>query len=163
MSLKVLCAGCGPEERDRAESDVRRALGPRVEGGSWTVSLVKVQRRWSVTLTHPPGAVVTCVAAEGGLADAIQQALGGAAGPAVRSSSSPAAQPPSVTTTQRPGQRASRHVCGACQAAFVVRYEAAPDEAEETVAVACPHCWHRNYVLMAESAAETKEFTAEKA
>jgi len=28
--------------------------------------------------------------------------------------------------------------------------------------VACPHCWHRNYVLMAERAAESREFTAEK-
>ena len=44
----------------------------------------------------------------------------------------------------------------------MVRYEAGPDEGEETVPVACPHCWHRNYVLVAESAAETREYTAEK-
>ena len=29
MSLKVMCAGCSAEERERAESDVRRALGAR--------------------------------------------------------------------------------------------------------------------------------------
>ena len=44
----------------------------------------------------------------------------------------------------------------------MVRYEARGDESEETVPVACPHCWARNYVLVAESAAESREYTAEK-
>jgi DNA-directed RNA polymerase subunit RPC12/RpoP len=164
MSLKVLCAGCGPDEREQAESDVRRALGARVDGATWTVSLVKVQRRWSVTLAHPPAAVVTCTAPENGLAEAIRDALGGGA-PAHPASGSP---PPSATAPGARGparataQRASQHSCAACHEGFVVRYEAGPDESEETVPVACPHCWHRNYVLVAESAAESREYTAEK-
>lgn len=170
MSLKVLCAGCAPDERDQAESDVRRALGPRVEGAAWTVSLVKVQRRWSVTLAHPPAAVITCSAPEGGLAEAIRDALGGGAGaPAPppgggAGAAAPARGPATAHGSARPSpsQRTSRHECGACHEAFVVRYEAAPEEAEETVPVACPHCWHRNYVLVAESAAESREYTAEK-
>jgi DNA-directed RNA polymerase subunit RPC12/RpoP len=62
----------------------------------------------------------------------------------------------------RRGTRAIQHTCDSCRETFVVRYESLPDEAEETVPVACPHCWHRNYVLVAESAAESREYTAEK-
>lgn len=84
----------------------------------------------------------------------------------------PAAAPPAAaarTTSAVPGassaggSQKSRHECVSCHAAFVVRYEARGDESEETVPVACPHCWHRNYVLVAESAAESREYTAEKA
>jgi hypothetical protein len=134
-----------------------------LEGASWTVSLVKVQRRWSVTLAHPPAAVITCSAPEGGLAEAIRDALGGgtgapAGGPAARAAGAAPQAPPRVAASQH----ATRHSCASCHEAFVVRYEAGADESEETVPVACPHCWHRNYVLVAESAAETREYTAEK-
>jgi hypothetical protein len=163
MSLKILCAGCSPEEKEQAESDVRRALGPRAEGAAWTVSLVKVAGRWSVTLAHPPAATITCVAPEGRLADAIGEALGGSALPAAATA---AARSPTAPTRGggpgRRGARATHHECESCRAAFVVRYEAAADESEETVPVACPHCWHRNFVLVAESAAETRDYTAEK-
>jgi DNA-directed RNA polymerase subunit RPC12/RpoP len=160
MSLKILCAGCSQEEREQAESDVRRALGSRADGAAWTVSLVKVAGRWSVTLAHPPAATITCVAPEGRLAAAIGELLGGG-GPV-----SPAAARPSAASAPSGGGRgraqATHHVCESCREAFVVRYEAAPDESEETVPVACPHCWHRNHVLVSESAAESREYTAEK-
>jgi hypothetical protein len=171
MSLKVLCAGCSQEEREQAESDVRRALGSRADGAAWTVSLVKVAGRWSVTLAHPPAATITCVAPEGRLADAIGELLGGGGPPAAaspRGAAAPAAPkgaaagPAARGAPARPGRRATQHACESCREPFVVRYEAGPDEAEETVPVACPHCWHRNYVLVAESAAESREYTAEK-
>ena len=169
MSLKVLCAGCSPDERDQAEADVRRALGARLDQAPWTVSLVKVQGRWSVTLAHPPAATITCVAPAGRLSDAIREALGGGPAPAPAAaatpSSAPARAPARVSPGQAssgPGPRSSQHECSSCHAPFVVRYEALGDESEETVPVACPHCWARNYVLVAESAAESREYTAEK-
>jgi len=174
MSLKVLCAGCSPEEREQAESDVRSALGVRVDGAAWTVSLVKVQSRWSVTLAHPPAATVTCVAPDGRLADAIRDALGGGAVPAAGASAparAPASAPARASAPAHaprsgpPGARGAQsvqHECASCREAFVVRFDAVPDESEEMVPVACPHCWHRNHVLVAESAAESRDYTAEK-
>jgi hypothetical protein len=171
MSLKVLCAGCSQEERERAESDVRRALGARLQEEAWTVSLVKVNDRWSVTVSRPQRGTLTCVAPEGRVAEAIRDAVSGGppeAAPAGTPSGSPAPAKPTAAAGRAPAAAASGpqsvpHQCGACHAAFVVRYQAARDEGEETVAVACPHCWHKNYVLIAESAAESREFTAEKA
>lgn len=163
MSLKILCAGCSQEEREQAESDVRRALGSRADGAAWTVSLVKVAGRWSVTLAHPPAATITCVAPAGRLADAIVELLGG--GGPVSAAAKPGAKPAAPAPPGGPGRggaQATHHVCESCREAFVVRYEAAPDESEETVPVACPHCWHRNHVLVSESAAESREYTAEK-
>jgi DNA-directed RNA polymerase subunit RPC12/RpoP len=169
MSLKLLCAGCSQEEREQAEADVRRALGARADGAVWTVSLVKVAGQWSVTLAHPPAATITCVAPVGRLADSIRDLLGGGGPPAPGRPAAPAAAAPgrgaSPTRAPAPGRgtaRAAQHTCDSCRAPFVVRYESGPDEAEETVPVACPHCWHRNHVLVAESAAESREYTAEK-
>jgi hypothetical protein len=163
MSLKVLCAGCSPDERDQAEADVRRALGARLDQAPWTVSLVKVQGRWSVTLAHPPAATITCVAPAGRLSDAIRDALGGPASPAPPAApgAAPARAGAAAASSAR-GPRSSQHQCASCHAPFVVRFEASGDESEETVPVACPHCWARNYVLVAESAAESREYTAEK-
>ena len=76
MSLKVMCAGCSAEERERAESDVRRALGARATGSeTWIVSVINLQSRWSVTLDGPGIRALNCAAAPGRLAEAIQEAL----------------------------------------------------------------------------------------
>jgi len=93
--------------------------------------------------------------------------------PASFAPASPAAAPfepssfeediPAPVRSAAAGARHDRHECASCRGAFVVSYDGQGDEGEETVAVACPHCWHRNYVLVGESAAETREFTAEKA
>lgn len=192
MALKILCAGCPPEEKERAESDVRRALGRRAEGEAWMVSLVKMQGRWSVTLDGPATRGLTCVAADGRITESIVEALGPAPAPpdlpapppvpvpapaapkppaAARlpapaklpAPARPPAPPPPAPAAPAAGRRQDRHQCASCGAAFLVLYESHGDEGEETVAVACPHCWHRNYVLVAESAAESRDFTAEKA
>ena len=194
MALKILCAGCPAEEKERAESDVRRALGRRAEAEAWMVSLVKMQGRWSVTLDGPATRGLTCVAPEGRITESIVEALGPVAPPPAapppaapvnvhvpvnvpepvparpptKAPPPPAAPPPAPAPARPapppagPGPRQDRHQCASCLEAFVVMYESQGDEGEETVAVACPHCWHRNYVLVAESAAESRDFKSEK-
>jgi len=88
-----MCAGCSAEERERAESDVRRALGARAAGGdTWIVSVINLQSRWSVTLDGPGIRALNCTAPPGRLAEAIQEALQARTGapPAV---AAPAAAP----------------------------------------------------------------------
>jgi len=151
MGLKLLCAGCSKDERAQAEAAVRQALGRKAEDGAWTVSLVRITGRWSVTLDGPAFGVraLTLVAPEGRLREAIVEAL-----------QKPAAPP----TGQAGGaERRAPGQCEKCRGRFVVIYEARPEEAEESVAVACPHCWHVNHVLVGETAAEARDYRAEKA
>jgi len=110
---------------------------------------VKVTGQWSVTLDGPSSGVraLTLMAPPGRLREAIAEAL-------------QAASPPAHART---AERRSPGQCGKCRGAFVVSYEAFPDESEERVPVACPHCWQVNHVLVAESAAEAKDYRAEKA
>jgi hypothetical protein len=103
MSLKVMCAGCSAEERERAESDVRRALGPRAEGDeTWIVSVVNVARRLSVTLDGPGIRALTCTAAPGQLADAIRDALQARMGAARPNTDPTATLPPVAPPTAMP-------------------------------------------------------------
>ena len=53
MSLKILCAGGSKEEKEAVETAVRAGIGARPAAETWTVSLVKVGRQWSVTLDGP--------------------------------------------------------------------------------------------------------------
>jgi hypothetical protein len=52
--------------------------------------------------------------------------------------------------------------CEKCRQDFVVIYETVRDEGEASAPVACPHCWHVNRVLVGESAAESRDYRAEK-
>lgn len=164
MGLKLLCAGCSKDEREHAEAAVRKALGRRAEGGSWTVSLVKMGGQWSVTLDAPSSGVraLTLVAAQGRLREAIAKAIEGPAPPErVRGAAPETRRSPEPPGPAREGR--SRWECDKCRRAFVVIYEARPEESQESVPVACPHCWQVNRVLVAESAAEAKDYRAEKA
>lgn len=77
-----MCAGCSAEERERAESDVRRALGARAGGGdTWIVSVINLQNRWSVTVDGPGIRALNCTAPHGRLVEAIQEALQAKIGP----------------------------------------------------------------------------------
>jgi hypothetical protein len=109
MSLKVMCAGCSAEERERAESDVRRALGARATGSeTWIVSVINLQSRWSVTLDGPGIRALNCAATPGRLAEAIQEALqsrapagaGPAAAPTPPAATAPAAKPPAAAAAK---------------------------------------------------------------
>jgi hypothetical protein len=152
MGLKVLCAGCSKDERSNAEAAVRQALADRAENGAWTVSLVKAAEQWSVTVDAPSHGLrsLTLVAPLRGLRESLTEALRGGGD----------APPPVQARTA--GSRSPCR-CEKCGKAFVVSYEAMPDESEESVAVACPHCWQVNRVLVAESAAEAMDYRAEKA
>src|SRR5206468_3162273 len=77
MSLKILCAGGSKEEKEAVESAVRAGIGARPPGESWTVSLVKVGRQWSVTMDGPDKSSprATFIAGEGRLRDAISQSM----------------------------------------------------------------------------------------
>jgi hypothetical protein len=174
MALKVMVAGCPAEEKERAESDVRRALGPRVQSEAWMVSLVKMQGRWSITLDGPGARARTCVASEGKVSESIREALQGlpgGPGAAAAPASAPAAatsatgKPGAVPTKTGPaaGPQRDRHTCGKCNKPFTVSYESQADESQERAAVACPHCWAMNHVLISESAAENHDYRAEKA
>src|SRR5688500_16247068 len=110
MSLKIMCAGCSKDEREQAESDVRKALGARADGSeTWIVSVVKVQGRWSVTLDGPAIRALTCTAPPGHLGQAIREALDAktataapAATPAAASRPAPASPAAAAPPTPRP-------------------------------------------------------------
>ena len=153
MGLKVMCAGCSADERVQAESDLRRALGARIRAEPWTVSLVKVQNRWSVTLDGPGTRALTLTAPEDRLADSVRDALA----PGISGPLSPAASAEMAS----PDARHDRHECASCRQPFVVTYEASPNEPEQAAPVACPRCWQINSVLLAGSAAETGDYKAE--
>ena len=186
MSLKVMCAGCSVEERERAEADVRRALGARAAGSeTWTVSVINLQSRWSITLDGPGTRALNCTAQPGRLAEAIQEAL------QAKTAASPPAAPTPVTPHAAPaparpaapptptaggsapsgarsaispasGPRRDRHECHQCHHRFGVMFEAVAGEREHMTPVACPHCWHMNHVLVGETAADTSDFRAAK-
>jgi len=154
----VLCAGCSRQEREWAEAAVRRVVGKGVDGGPWTISLVKVGAQWSVTVDAPGSGIrtVTLIAPGNRLGEAIAEAIaapGRPAGPGPVSG--PGSGPPS--------ERRGRFDCHGCGRPFLVVYQAAPNENERSAPAACPHCWHVNHVLIGENAAETREYQAEKA
>jgi len=100
-----MCAGCSAEERERAESDVRRALGARAAGGeTWIVSVINLQSRWSVTLDGPGIRALNCTAPPGRLVEAIQEALQARTGvpPAAAASAGRAAPAAAAAPAPRP-------------------------------------------------------------
>ncbi len=187
MGLKVMCAGCSKEERDIAENAVRQALGQRAQNGAWMVSLVKITGRWSVTVDEPTSGIraLTLVAPQGRLRETIAGALerpgdttAPRPGPAEVTPTPPARErtpPPPQQRTAPPvhqrtpplargkaGSGRSPGQCEKCRQDFVVIFEAVRDEGEASAPVACPHCWHVNRVLVGESAAESRDYRAEK-
>jgi hypothetical protein len=199
MPLKIMCAGCSKDEREPAEASVKAALAGAA--GSWTVSLVKIGRQWSMTVDGPDIKHKTQVVPEGGIKQAIQQLLPGAApppaslpapapaaAPAARTArpapraAAPASRPVSASrpapsaaasrprpaagrtpATRASGERQDRYDCRACGAAFLVIYESSGSASQETVAVACPHCWKNSHVMVSEEAAISRDYRSEKA
>jgi hypothetical protein len=139
MSLKVMCAGCSAEERERAESDVRRALGTRAAGSeTWIVSVINVQSRWSVTLDGPGIRALNCMAPPGRLAETIQEALQakmGAPAPAAATPAGPIAPAAAPTAANRPAAAAPTRTA---PAAAPGRVAAAPAAAAPNRAAPAP-------------------------
>ncbi len=210
MPLKIMCAGCPKDEREPAETSVKAALAGAT--GSWTVSLVKIGRQWSMTVDGPEIKHKTVVVPEGGIKQAIQELLLSDApapaprapapptlsapvgAPAARPTASvpapaparpprpaapapapraplppsrPAPAPAAPRTRPRPaaksGERQDRYDCQFCGGVFLVIYESSGSSSQETVAVACPHCWKNSHVMVSEDAAISRDYRAEKA
>jgi hypothetical protein len=172
MSLKILCAGCSKQEREAVEVEVAAGLGARARDDPWTVSLVKIGDRWSVTLEGPDRATrgAAFMAPEGRLRQAIAEAVNQGA-PAAPAAAAPAAPAPSAA--RRPvrtpgaapvgpgGQRRDRHNCSKCSKPYVISYDAEAGEPTETVPVACPRCWQIDHVPVAQSAGLTADYKVE--
>jgi DNA-directed RNA polymerase subunit RPC12/RpoP len=167
MGLKILAAGCSKEDRERVEQRVKAVLGQRPAGESWSISLVKTHGKWSVTLDGPDNRLrgFTFLSSEPRLSASLTEALQ-SAGFLAPSPGGPLS-PPSPITSSAPrspaaGERRDRHECGDCGKPFLVCYEAQANEPQETVSVACPHCWERNVVSVGQWAATGRDYRAEK-
>ncbi len=164
-----MVAGVDKDARGAVEAAVRQALGPRAASGPWSISVVSLAGKWSVTLDGPGDRLrgVSFKAERDQLADAIREAVGdnhdGAAhAPAVPGLTAPghaapghAAHPPSEVRDQ--------HVCEHCGKVVLVVYELRPDEGKALAALACPHCWKVGHVEVGAWAAAGHEYRAEKA
>jgi hypothetical protein len=91
-----------------------------------------------------------------------------AAKPATRTPAAPTPAAPAkqASAARQPapsaGPKRDRHECRSCRRPFAVVYEVEDAEDQEMVSIACPHCWQMNHVLIAEAAAYTQAFKAEK-
>ena len=172
MALKILCAGGSKEEKEAVEAAVRAGIGPRPPGETWTVSLVKVGRQWSVTMDGPEKSSprATFIAGEGRLRDAISESIahrrGGGAGAAgaggaggVRTAVPTGGAPAASGSVL---ERRNAYKCPKCGNGFVVSYEVEEGEGEETVPAACPHCWNIENVKVGSTAAVNSDYRVEK-
>jgi len=167
MSLKILCAGCSPQEREAVEAEVAAGLGARARDAPWTVSLVKIGNRWSVTLEGPERGTrgATFMAPDGRIRESIAEALRkGPTAPAAPASpgngrSARAAGPTGAVTA---GEKRDRHDCSKCQKPYAIVYEAEAGESTENVPVACPRCWQIDHVPVAQSTALSRDYRVEK-
>lgn len=155
-----MVAGVDKDERGAVEASVRRALGSDAEPGPWSISVVSLAGKWSVTLDGPDGRLrgVSFVADRARLADAIREAIRGDDGPvAPRGASTSVAPAPSPTEARE------AHVCEHCGGAVLVVYERQPEEPSELAPLACPHCWKIGHVTVGAWAAAGRDYRAEKA
>lgn len=165
MSLKILCAGCSLEERQAVEAEVAAVLGARAQSGPWTVSLVKIGDRWSVTLEGPDRSKgATFMAAGGRIRQSITEALERGAPPpdAPASQRRPGPSRSAAPSAGGPrGERRDRHECSKCRKPYVIVYETEANEPTETVPVACPGCWQIDHVAVAQSAGINSDYRVE--
>jgi hypothetical protein len=157
--LKILVAGVDKDARGPIEARVRHALGRRSASEAWTVSLVKLGSRWSVTIdAGEHSRSVSLTTDDGGLEQAIRRAVDADA-------TSPPAPRPAVPEAARvaPAPILDRHVCQHCEGGLLVAYESPPGEPKELAPVACPHCWQINHVEIGAWAAAGREYRCDKA
>jgi hypothetical protein len=152
-------AGVDKDARGGIEDMVRQALGSRVASEAWSVSLVKLAGKWSVTLNGPGDQFrhVSFTAEETRLRDALREVVahdpgGGAGARAVPGTGS------GPSTEIR-----DHHVCEHCRQAVLVIYESQPDEPKQLAPLACPHCWTIGRVEIGAWAAAGGDYRSEKA
>jgi hypothetical protein len=154
-----MVAGVDKDTRGAVEASVRHALGPRAERGPWSISVVSMAGRWSVTLDGPDDRLrgLSFVADGSGLGDAIREAVGGG-----HDMPAAAGGPTPAVAGAFPTEARDRHLCEHCGKAVLVVYEQRPDEEKTLAAVACPHCWRIGHVEVGAWAAAGDEYRAEK-
>jgi hypothetical protein len=164
MGLRILCAGASDEQRVRAERQVKAALGSLPADEPWLVSLVRIGGQWAVTLDSPDPELrgKHLSAADEGLRDSLVELLRARQGGQAQTVEETDFQDWEAPTESGPLERRDPHLCPSCAKAFVVVYEAAPDEPQEVVAVACPHCWQVDRATVARSAALGRDYRADR-
>ena len=163
VPLRIMVAGVDKDARAPVEASVRHALGSQAERGPWSISVVSMAGKWSVTLDGPDDRLrgLSFVADRSRLEDAIREAVqGGGETPVV--TGAPSTGAPSPGATSSPSEARDRHPCEHCGKAVLVVYEGRPDEGKVLVAVACPHCWRIGHVEVGAWAAAGGEYRAEK-
>ncbi len=160
--LTVLVAGLEKEARWALEACVREALGPRAAREPWTVSLVKLGCRWSITLHGPTERTrsISFTADETNLTHAIRRAVDAEA-TAPAQATAPARPETPADDTPRPVQ--DPHTCEHCERRLLVVYESCAGEEKERAPVACPYCWQINHVEIGAWAAAGRDYRCEKA
>jgi len=142
------------DERGAVEAAVRRGLGSRVAAGAWSISVVHLAGKWSVTVDGGGLGSASVMTDRGSLAEAIRRLVeGGGAG----------AVPPATASDAPPIEVRDRHVCEKCGRGVLVVYETRRGEPKEVAPVACPHCWAIGHVEVAAWAAAGHEYRCEKA
>jgi hypothetical protein len=154
-----MVAGVDKDTRAAVEASVRLAfLGSPPDSGPWSVSVVSLAGKWSVTLDGGRLRGGSFVVEPDRLTDAIREAVEGdrpATGVGSVVPDVPAASPTEARDT---------HVCEYCGRAVLVVYERRrPDESQEIAPLACPHCWRIGHVRIGVWAAAGRDYRAEKA
>jgi DNA-directed RNA polymerase subunit RPC12/RpoP len=153
-------AGVDKEARAAAEAAVQRAFAGR-ERDPWSISLVLLGSKWSVTLSGPTERLrhVSFIADPQRLEQALGEALAGqASGP--ESAATTAAGATAAAPSRRSIQ--DRYECEKCRKQLRVSYEGQPEEPKERAPVACPHCWGVIHVEIGAWAATGGDYRAEK-
>lgn len=156
--VKILVAGVDKDSKAAVEAAVRKGLGPQVGSVPWSVSVVSLAGKWSVTLDGPGERLrgVSFIASGDRLAEAIREVVsdhdGTSAGPAA-----PGAVPGPATEVRE------SHHCDQCGKGWLVAFESRPGESRELAPVACPHCWRVGHVEVGAWAAAGGDYRAERA
>jgi hypothetical protein len=158
-ALRIMVAGVDKDARGAVEASVRSALASWTDSGPWSVSLVSLAGKWSVTLDGPGDGLrgVSFMADPSRLAEAIRDAVEDCRQTTTRGPLTSEAAAPALTEAR------DRHVCEHCGKAVLVVYERQPDEPKELAPLACPHCWKIGHVPVGVWAAAGRDYRAEKA
>jgi hypothetical protein len=159
-ALRIMVAGVDKDARGSVEASVRQALGSRVGSGPWSVSVVNLAGKWSVTLDGDRLRGVSFVADSDRLADTIREAVEGGRTAAADGPATPDAP---AASRASPAEARDPHVCEHCGKAVLVVYERQPDESQQLAPLACPHCWRIGHVRVGVWAAAGRDYRAEKA
>ena len=156
--VKILVAGIDKDAKGAVEASVRLGLGPLAASGPWSISVVNLAGRWSVTLNGPGDRFqgVSFVADPTRLAEAIRDVVSGHDG-APAGSVAPDVVAGTVTEVRE------SHCCEQCGKSWLVAFETRPDEPRELAPVACPHCWKVGHVEVGAWAAAGGDYRAERA